>query len=85
MGLRSHVTRKESPPRMRRELELAPAPATIKASIMAGELASVASFGHVAVMDAHNASCQRALLSTRLLNLGVRAFISPGSRYALLA
>lgn len=57
----------------------APASATIMASIMTVELAStklMARFGHVAVMDAHNASCQRALLLTRLLNLGIPLYLT---------
>lgn len=53
---------------------------------MAGELASatMARFGHVvvALMDARNASCQRALLLTRLLNLEVLLYLATDSRYA---
>ena len=46
---------------------------------MTVELAStkpMARFSHVAVMDAHNASCQRALLLTRLLNLGIPLYLA---------
>lgn len=89
-GTRSLVTRKELPLRTREELELAYTSSCDDKGIDNSRRISIGRvddghrFGHVAVMDAHNASCQRALLSMRLLNLGVLALSRPvpGTRFS---